>query len=672
MSYSIELRNPYIIGRPITEPDRFFGRDRLFEFIEDNLLQGSQVILLHGHRRIGKSSVLAQIPRSVDLEGFAFVPLSLEGDSRKPLGQVLHELARDSVQQFDLPSDRVPSIEALETNPQLFIQKFIPELRRDLGVENIVLLLDEFDALYNLEVKRAAGHLFYFLQKGVYDTPNLFLIPVVGRQLEDLPLMLSLFREAPNQEVGLLDRRSAEQLITVPAKGILEYDLAAIDAILDLSAGHPYFTQVVCFALFSNARTEQRWRVTRSDVRFIVDRAIELGEGGLGWFWEGIPLPERVVFSAAAEVPRQLEFPQLTSLEFSEEEPLELLRECGVELTEPIREGLLNLVDWRFLRSTGIRSGQRSVSLPPTISTYRVSIELVRRWLIQRHPIRREFRELEELNADAQNLYESAKLARLRGSNPRIVSLLNEALRLNPNHFEALFELADSLAELRQFSQALKHYRRAYLVDAVRVRDSYVQTLLDYGEELHSLGENKDAIAQLEEALAIEPDNLHVKRLLDQVRKAQQYDEHLQVVPVARSIEPENLQVKRLLDQVHRDQQSNQSLQVIPITSQNGAIISSIAEMNAEEVDLQILQQNFNQLRAQVNAEAPKDLRKRALAHLNDLQEELFTQKKVNGLTLLYVYQWFRNHLPKSLVQAVTDFVDAVSATISHPDDAKE
>ncbi len=649
MNYSIEQRrNPYIIGRPITDPDQFFGRDRLFEFIGDNLLQGAQVILLHGQRRIGKSSVLAQIPRSIDLKAFAFVPLSLEGDSRKPLPEVLHELARESVQQFEGLKNRVrvPTMQEFQNDPGLFVYEFIPALRRALEVENVVLLLDEFDSLYTSEVDQAAGSLFHFLQAGVYEFPNLYLIPVVGRQLDDLPVMLSLFREAPHQEVELLDRRSAEQLITVPAKGVLEYDLDAIDAIWDLAAGHPYFTQVICFTLFTNARAENRWRVTRSDVRTSVERAMELGEGGLGWFWEGIPLPERVVFSAAAEVPRarQLEYPEISSLEFSEVEPLELLRECGVELTESIRDGLINLVGWRFLRSmenrSGARPGERRASVPPSTATYRVAIELVRRWLVQRHPLRRELRELEDINLEAQELYETAKSARPRGATPKIVTLLNEALRLNPNHFEALFELADSLAELRQFTQALRCYRRAYLVDAVRVRDNYVEALYDYGEELHNLGENEDAIAQLEEANSIEPDNPQVKRLLDQIRREQQYDEHLKVIPITS-------------------------------VNGNGAYISSIAEMSTDQSDLSSLQQNFNQLRAQVTAEAPNDLRNRALEHLNDLQEELFTQKKVNGLTLLYVYQWFRTHLPKPLVQAVTDFVDAVSATISPQDEDK-
>jgi tetratricopeptide (TPR) repeat protein len=644
-SDSFIRRNPYIIGRPITEPERFFGRNSLFEFITDNLLQGSQVILLHGQRRIGKSSVLAQIPHFVDLNDFVFVALSLEGDSRKSIGMVLHELARDSLEQFDCLENRihVPSSEEFKHDPQLFITSFLPDLRQALGARNIVLLLDEFDALGDstLDVDDAAGHLFPFLQQGVYDSPHLYIIPVVGRQLDDLPTMLSLFREAPSEEVGLLDRRSAERLITVPAKGVLDYESDAIDAILELSAGHPYFTQVLCFAVFANAREENRWTVTRSDVKLSVDRAIDLGGGGLGWFWEGIPLPERVVFAAAAEVPRarHLEYPGIpSSLDFVEIEPLELLRECGVQLTDCLRDSMFHLVEWKFLRPTGTRLGQRRVSMPPTISTYQMTIELVRRWLLKHHPIRDAIWELEELDPEAHKLYEAAKAARLSGTTPAIVARLSEVLKINPNHFSALFELAKSYADLQQFPQALKTYKRAHLVNPVLAQDAYVQVLYDYGEELNRQGEYEKAIEQLEEALDIEPDNSDVAELLQQVRKVKEYDRHLKVIPITASV--------------------------------SGTL--DTPEVSTEEVDMSALRQNFTRLWNQVETNAPEAVRNRALEHLNDLQEEIFAQKAVDGLTLLYVYRWFSNHLPEPLVQAVTEFVDHVTALIGRQRDLKK
>ena len=36
---SLNLVNPYIVGRPIYEPELFFGRRKLFRFIEDNLIE---------------------------------------------------------------------------------------------------------------------------------------------------------------------------------------------------------------------------------------------------------------------------------------------------------------------------------------------------------------------------------------------------------------------------------------------------------------------------------------------------------------------------------------------------------------------------------------------------------------------------------------------------------
>lgn len=75
MSTTVWRENPYIIGRPIYGRDRFYGREELFDFIRDVLSEHAKVILLHGQRRIGKSSVLRQIPIRVPLESeFFFVP----------------------------------------------------------------------------------------------------------------------------------------------------------------------------------------------------------------------------------------------------------------------------------------------------------------------------------------------------------------------------------------------------------------------------------------------------------------------------------------------------------------------------------------------------------------------------------------------------------------------
>jgi len=116
------------------------------------------------------------------------------------------------------------------------------------------LLLDEFDVLSDYNTESEEEHLFPYLHSIIDIHEQLFLIPVVGRKIEDMQNLQSLFRRAPNQEIGLLDEESAKQLIAEPARDYLLYDSDAIQAILSLSSGHPYFTQVICHAIFAQAR----------------------------------------------------------------------------------------------------------------------------------------------------------------------------------------------------------------------------------------------------------------------------------------------------------------------------------------------------------------------------------------------------------------------------------
>ncbi|NEQ88041.1 MAG: ATP-binding protein, partial [Moorea sp. SIO2I5] len=118
--------NPYLIGSVIDDPDKFFGRESLFRFIADNLWQRVKVILLHGQRRIGKSSVLEQIPHKVAKDQFIFVNFDLHSYINKPLSRILHDLAQDISDQlvdyFGLDPDHLtlPSEYELATDKAIF------------------------------------------------------------------------------------------------------------------------------------------------------------------------------------------------------------------------------------------------------------------------------------------------------------------------------------------------------------------------------------------------------------------------------------------------------------------------------------------------------------------------------------------------------------------------
>ncbi|WP_333484362.1 ABC transporter substrate-binding protein [Microcoleus sp. K1-B6] len=362
-------KNPYIVGTPIEEPEKFFGRESLFSFIDDNLRQNVQVILLHGQRRIGKSSVLKQIPNFVGNNEFIFVRFDLQDQGQSNLSSILHYLAREIVDHLLLEGQvQPPNLEDLEAYTNIFSDNFLPSVYQAIGDRNLVLLLDEFDVLdQNNDIVNKGAGFFNYLNSLTSEQKRLFIIPVVGRHLNDLENLRSLFRGAPYQEIGFLDYVSAQRLIVNPANNVLQYELDAIKAILELSGGHPYFTQVICFAIFGTARDLNNWTVTRADVESIVGKAIESAEAGLAWFWEGLSISEQAIFSAVAEAQKiASEQGQLLP-----EGPLTLLKSYGVIETDSLVEAARKLAEKGFLDDTGRR----------------VKVELVRRWLVKCHPL---------------------------------------------------------------------------------------------------------------------------------------------------------------------------------------------------------------------------------------------------------------------------------------------
>jgi AAA+ ATPase superfamily predicted ATPase len=451
---SLNLVNPYIVGRPIYEPELFFGRRKLFRFIENNLRQGVQVILLHGQRRIGKSSVLMQIPNFVGKDNFIFIYFDLHDKSNLPLSSILQSLAvaiNQKLDQLGLSSfaDEPFSVTSLEASlyesnySNLFLNEFLPKVIDILAQNNqkIVLLLDEFDVLNNQSSGSLTEQFFVYLQSLINQYSELFLIPVVGRRIEDLDNLKSLFKQAPNHEIGLLDTRTeAKDLILKPVANSLKYGDDAVTAILELTSGHAYLTQAVCYSLFLQAEEEEKSVITAADVKSIVEDAIELAEGGLAWFRDGLPISERVVFSAVAQAEKVAD----KDLDKAIEKPLKLLREYGVITTTALSKAPENLVQWGFLER-----------VEDSEFHYKIKVKLVRYWLTKSYPLRQAIWELQEADLEAQKLFELATEVSEHRNLP-LSNLYETILELNPNHFPALFKLAEIYLDVKFFEKALE------------------------------------------------------------------------------------------------------------------------------------------------------------------------------------------------------------------------
>ena len=504
--------NPYIIGVPIRDPNKFFGRELEFSDINDSLQNNEQLILLYGQRRIGKSSVIAQIPKKLSQKlstnefvfiSFDFNSLDFNDEENLSTQKILSLIAIGIIENLETNKQVLSHLaENIPTNIEIFSREFLPTVYQQLGNKKLVLLWDEFDVLTerDTELDTYSNNFCNYIIQLLQKDNKLFIIPIAGRHISKLGNLSSFFRGSPNIEIGLLNKEDTQKLIIQPDENILNYEEEAIQAIFQLSAGHPYFTQCICYAIYNLARDRHNptnvlpQSINGHDVKSIVDRAIGLAEGGLDWFWGGLTTEQQVIFTAAAEA---------QNIPIKENEPpqLMLLRNHGIE-TEYLKKADEQLHEYGFLDNN------------------RVKVEFVRRWLVKSHKLKDEISNLETVKQENINKLLSVADDLREHDDTQAVQTYELALKLNPNNFKTVTSLADEYLKIQELNEAYKLYERAYhfysFIGNINKQQSVLQPLLTVAEK-YSKAEN------FEQALEI-------YRLADKIDRETSKDGFLQTI----------------------------------------------------------------------------------------------------------------------------------------------
>ncbi|WP_366925038.1 ABC transporter substrate-binding protein [Anabaena sp. AL09] len=455
---------------------------------------------MYGQRRIGKSSVLKQIPKKISINEFVFINFDFQQTEQLSTSEILRLIAIGIIEELCTNQEFLFHLaENIQTNIEIFSRDFLPEVYKQIGNKKLVFLWDEFDILSetNTESNSDTENFCAYITQLLERNTKLFIILVLGGHLSKLPKLLSLLRQAPYKEIALLDEDNAERLITKPAEGVLQYEKEAIEKILTLSAGNPYFTQVICFTIYNLARSRYQNNeiddslniITNQDVESIVNLAIEVAEGGLSWFWDGLTSEQQVILSAAAKA-------QKIAIEQNEpvpESPLTLLKSYGI-LMESLNKVANELAEYGFLDNT----------------ERRVKIELVRRWLVQRHRLQDEISLLEKIEEENVNNLLTVADALHKQGNVQAFRIYEQALKLNPNNFRTVMYLAQEYLQTKNINEAFELYNRAYQFYSINNRQKIILQPLLTLSEIYSQEENFERALEIY-TLAYEIDRENTK-----------------------------------------------------------------------------------------------------------------------------------------------------------------
>jgi len=273
--------NPYVAGAPVLDERLFFGREPLIDRVLQTVPNNS--LLLHGERRIGKTSLLHHLKRRLerlDDPEFAFHPVlvDLQGVSEERFFGALIVAVLDELGPLLPPGCVDPAAGRSADYGYHELARDLRAVLEALGRRTrkhvkLVLLIDEVDELnsYDPKVNQRLRSLFM-------RAFSEHLVAVVSgveirKQWERAGSpWYNFFEEI---EVPPIDRAAAERLVRRPIDGVFDIEDAALDRLLVVTGGRPYRIQKACVALVGRLHLEERGTITLADVEAVAGEGLE-------------------------------------------------------------------------------------------------------------------------------------------------------------------------------------------------------------------------------------------------------------------------------------------------------------------------------------------------------------------------------------------------------------
>ncbi|MBE2223103.1 MAG: ATP-binding protein [Anaerolineae bacterium] len=367
---------PYVTGTPLKTDDVFVGREDVFAFIKENMLGTHQnnVIILHGQRRTGKTSVLYRLGQVMNESHFG-VLIDMQGKPARGEADFLFSIADDII--FALEDHGIfidpPSREDFEEQPEFFFRsRFLRSLRPHLAGKNLLLLFDEFEELQRrVEDGRLQPEIFQFLRNLMQHDERVDFVFSGTHKLEELgaEYWSILFNIAAYKPITFLSKDDMVRLIRNPiAEYNLEYDPLAEERIIKVTAGHPYFAQLVLHEMVVLHNESQRSYMTVMDVDNGLERIVERGEAHFKFIWSESSEEERLVLQAITELLVGADAVNVNDMRT-------FLADRGYDSEDNWAQALLDLEGRDILKRPSAKSPM-----------YRFKVDLIRLWIDRTRP----------------------------------------------------------------------------------------------------------------------------------------------------------------------------------------------------------------------------------------------------------------------------------------------
>jgi AAA+ ATPase superfamily predicted ATPase len=251
ISITKPVSNPYVVGDPV-QGNLFVGREDVLRQLEEFWVMGHQLqsVVLYGHRRMGKTSILRNVANCLGSEvKIAYINLLNMGATSQGVGEVLMAIS-DAIS--DAVSCTPPADADLLNLPYRTFERYLKQVEAHLS-GGLIVALDEFEKIEELIEAEKIPKDFMGYLRGLVQMSSKVAFAFAGlHTLEEMTAdyFQPFFASVIPIHVGFLQPGATRQILANPDEEFpLDYTPEALDQIYALTAGQPYLVQLVGFQL---------------------------------------------------------------------------------------------------------------------------------------------------------------------------------------------------------------------------------------------------------------------------------------------------------------------------------------------------------------------------------------------------------------------------------------
>jgi hypothetical protein len=297
LSGNLYIENPYVPGNPMEVGDPLFmGRDDILQKLGQSLQQKYRAtFLLTGERRMGKSSLLKQLPI---LLGPRYIPVFYDLQTPGMISSTAAFFATVAASIEKRIMDRGLTVQPLtrsqldaaqqqdEINVYDVVERWYAEVEQTIeqGDRTLLLMFDEFEMLEVAETRGTINLplLFNWFRSVIQNRSRLVLLFSGAKMVGDMGRSWAgYFVNVERIKVSFLREADAYNLVVRPVPNL--FNEAVAKEIVTLTHYHPFLIQALCKHTLEILIDENRAQATGEDV---ASAAEEVFESWGVYFWD--------------------------------------------------------------------------------------------------------------------------------------------------------------------------------------------------------------------------------------------------------------------------------------------------------------------------------------------------------------------------------------------------